>query len=199
VPLPTLHLEFDGERLYVAPAPASPAGVLVSTTGELLDLSEAKPLGKVAVPLPRSVFNDCVAPAAACQAFVYADAPPGSPVTFLVPVDGTLTCRDDGVLQLEAASFRLFFQQVDRTGKDLFGCYPPASAASDPKGRAREVHTGEVLSQSTHYRITAETPGGVVPNSLPGGRPLSVVVAGDRTIYVGDITPKYGCPCRTGN
>jgi hypothetical protein len=30
------------------------------------------------------------------------------------------------------------------------------------------------------------------------GSPLSVVVTHDGTVYVGEVTPRFGCPCRSG-
>jgi hypothetical protein len=180
------HLEFTATgELYTEAMPGSDHAS-VFTTGEALDLSMAERVGYAPVGGPADVLNEC-RQSAPCQTFVYADGPAEPGATYELPANGRFTCREDGVLQLELASLRLLFHEVDGAGKDRSACSTDEEN-TQADGRVQPVHAA--ISSSTHYRITAET---------LGGAPLSVVVAGDRTIYVGDITPKYGCPCRTAN
>jgi DNA-binding CsgD family transcriptional regulator len=180
------HLELTATGELYAESASRSAEATVFATGEALDLSMAERVGYAPVGGPRNVVNEC-RQSAPCQTFVYADGPAEPGATYELPANGRFTCREDGVLQLELASFRLFFHQVDGAGKDTSAC-STAEENTQADGRVQPVHAA--ISSSTHYRITAETLAGAV---------LSVVVGGDRTIYVGAMTPRFGCPCRSGN
>jgi hypothetical protein len=99
------------------------------------------------------------------------------------PVSGTLVCRPTGILELATATFRLEFNRLDSSGADAPSC---DGFSATPIQVAR----GEILSNAPyHYRIEA---------FALDGRPLDVAVAGDGTLYVGDIGRAFGCPCRGG-
>jgi len=107
---------------------------------------------------------------AACTSLLRGDFTPSRP--------GTLTCNDlDGTLTFATLDFVLFFQWSTTAVKK---CQEPV----------RRIPAGEPLGYPDAYEVSARD---------AHAAPLSVVIARDGTVYLGELTPKYGCPCRTGS
>jgi hypothetical protein len=82
-----------------------------------------------------------------------------------------LTCRDDGVLQIDG-EFRLLISVEDQDGRDLGGCFPT---------RVAPVAEGDVVLDARFIHLRAFT---------LDGEPLSVVSTSAGTILVGPIAPR---------
>lgn len=163
----------DG-HLYID-AERSPALLVIAEdTGELLDVSRATRLGNIS-----GAWTRCGYETPACDVIARPTAGPERALA-----SGRLVCRPDGVLELETTTFVL---ELDR----LSNSFPAPSTCEGFSTTAIEVAAGDVLRNAAYaYQIQAVT---------RDGAPLSIVVAGDGTLYVGDIPRKFGCPCRGGN
>jgi DNA-binding CsgD family transcriptional regulator len=159
----------DG-HLHVDRKPTPESAVVAYDTGEILDASRATPLAKVS-----GAWTLCGSGEPAC----IVETRPLLGPEFVV-ADGQLVCRPDGILELSTDLFRLEFDRLGAGGSQTPDCEPFSTTPV-------EVKSGQVLSNWPYqYRIRAVGPSG----------PLSVVVAGDGTLLVGEIRPRFGCPCR---
>ncbi len=88
---------------------------------------------------------------------------------------GILTCTEESLV-FAAQGFSLSFEW--------------SSALPTCGAPMRRVPLGEALGYGGVYMVSA---------SAADGSPLSVVVTRAGEVYVGEVTPKFGCPCRRGN
>ena len=168
------HAEIGADgHLYIAAEPAEAGAVIASDTGERLDVSRATKLG----PLD-SAWTFCASQGQR-NCFVIAYYGKG-PVR--APFDGVFNCRADGVAELRSTALRLEFRHL-QPGLNNLPCEPIGGAPHD-------VRAGDPLFPSIHTLIWA----------FDGdGKPVSLVAAGNGTLYAGDIPRRFGCPCRPGN
>ncbi len=175
--------------LWLDPVPLAEATVLDYWTGEVLDVAESRSLGKLE-PEGQFHFTSCgVTPEKrSCQVSYRPLA------GFVAPVAGTVTCwpreesrrlgpYDEPIagIELDAGEFILRFERL-HTGAALL------SRAENCEERA--IRRGDPLGNHYHYLIAA--------TSVDGSR-LSVAVALDGTLGVGDFEATFDCPCTQGN
>lgn len=149
------------------PVPASAA--VYYNTGEGLDVSGARRIGTLPSDLMPYVRTTCDRDA--CSLYGGDNR---------APVAGTVECGD--TVNLVTDRFRLTFER---------GWLSP-HRATPPPGQCEpgmRVQAGDLVA-------APYTPVFVRAYSLDG-QPLSIVVAGDGTLYVGNIVPRFTCgPCR---
>jgi DNA-binding CsgD family transcriptional regulator len=183
--------------VWVSLTPIAQSTVLEEWTGEVIDTSTLTRLGRLEpagrpgnYASPTFYFSSCsryLDPHAACE------------VSYrpyhatIAPVGGTLRCLSAaelapisngaiyGEMELDAGAFKLRFREVYTSGG------PPRTW---PTCDTRQVQAGDVIGSHYHYVITA---------LRPDGTPLDAVVALDSTLYVGEITREFHCPCTSGN
>ncbi|MGI8927530.1 MAG: helix-turn-helix transcriptional regulator [Tepidiformaceae bacterium] len=89
-----------------------------------------------------------------------------------LPVSARLTCDVGGPIQLAAADFTLVLTRLDFSGCEV--------------ARDLALPMGSTLIPPAPYEITA----------FIAGEQIDVGLARDGTLYIGTITPLFGCPCR---
>lgn len=161
-----------GGRVQVARTSLPPEAVINWTTGEVLDVSGAVRLGKLS---PGWGSTHC-----ALLQFCFADWVPqsaGLPAPFI----GNVRCAGDGSMRLDdlASGYTVRVQRLgERCGSSEFvpaGQLPATAMAGSPVASAGGIYFLTALESDS--------------------KPASIAVAGDGTIYAGDIRPKIGCPC----
>ncbi len=154
--------------LFVSTEPIPTSLAIEQNTGESLDLSRAARVGVMPAMIDRSVQATVCLDAPVCYAYGVSD--------FAAPSDGTIRCSSGGQLEFdpEASGVRI-----------IIG---PSGVARNPGCPAvpLQVRAGDPVVAPGQYRLTAISVEGL---------PLSVALAGDGTLYAGDIRPKVGCPC----
>ena len=168
------HAEIGADgHLYVEAIPIANDAVVAYDTGERLDVSRATRLG----PLDKA-WTLCASPETEpCFVIAYVG---GGPV--LAPLAGVFRCRPDGLDELSGLALRLAFRHLQAGSADR-----PCDLT---EGAPRDVLAGDALFPSYHTLVRA---------FAADGHPVSLVVAGDGTLYAGDIPRRFGCPCRPGN
>ena len=162
----------DG-HLYIEAMPIANDAVVAYDTGERLDVSRATRLG----PLDKA-WTLCASPETEpCFVIAYVG---GGPV--LAPLAGVFRCRPDGLDELSGSALRLEFRNLQAGSADR-----PCEPAGGPP---RDVLASDALFPSFHTLVTAFG---------ADGKPVSLAVARDGTLYAGDIPRRFGCPCRPGN
>jgi hypothetical protein len=164
-------------RLLVSREPLPAGAVLDYFTGAELDVSAARAFGQ----LPGSVggwaftiCHDSGAPGGAC---IVSWRKSGRGYT--VPVPGTLSCPGGRELRFASADATLTFRLAGSVqGTIEFACEPEA------------LDAGRAILPDGHWLVSATS---------SSGEPLSVTVANDGTLYIGDIAGVTGCPCRRGS
>lgn len=162
-------------HLWLDPARVPASAVINFNTGEQLDVSGAEQVGSLPIPAQGFVLTTCENGTCFLS---YRGA------ETLTPVAGALECG--ATVDVAAATYRLQYQWIDT------GWLPPSQGTPTPPNCTPKAHiaAGEpVGTKFAHWIVRAV--------SL-SGEPLSVVAAGDGTIYVGRVTPQFTCPPCSG-
>jgi hypothetical protein len=168
------HLEIDlAGNLHISTEPTPASAPVTFDTGELLDTSEMTAIGSVGLGNHWTYCSPNAWPeyaGHACFALIRAGD--------LVPLQpGNTTCVGGDHKEVRFTGSFGVLQMRGENGT-TFPCGPPGGVApSQPLG-----YPG--LWSAVAF--------------APNGSRLSVAVTHDGTVYVGEVTPKYGCPCRTG-
>ncbi|MEO6044633.1 MAG: helix-turn-helix transcriptional regulator [Tepidiformaceae bacterium] len=162
----------DG-HLYIEANTIAGEAAVAYDTGERLDVSRATKLGPLDSAWTLCVFEGLTP----CFVIAYAGKGP-----VLAPLAGVFRCRADGIDELTGTDFRLEFRHLSAGHPDL-PCEPTG-------GPPRNVQASDALFPSFHTLVTAFG---------ADGKPVSLAVAGNGTLYAGDIPRRFGCPCRAGN
>lgn len=161
----------DG-TVFVAEEPLPATAIVLRNTGEVLNTASA--IWQTDVFGERSGLrfaNQCPAVTQHCELSVSDDTIARATHPVPAPLSGMLTCRDDGVLQIDGA-FRLQISVEDQDGRDLGGCFPT---------RVAPVTEGDVVLDARFIHLRAFT---------LDGDPLSVVSTSAGTILAGPIAPR---------
>lgn len=189
----TVAVDAEG-MVWVSPEPIPIDAVIEEWTGERLDVSRMTPAGRLIPVTDPAKWQPFVFMFTSCsdrQACVVSHSPgyPG----LIAPVGGTLRClgadeltydhpgQPIGEFELDAGNFRLRFREAY------------TSSANRNKGwqcATRDVAAGDMIGTHSHYIITAAN---------RDGGPLSVVVAEDSSLYVGEVSAVFSCPCAQGS
>lgn len=169
-------------HLLLDPAPAPGDAVVYYTTGQGLDVHGMTAIGRLAAAQQSGfgAFYFTVCEAGTCG-FTYRTS------QVVAPIAGSVTCESGADFDLRTADFTLQFRDTDLVRKN----WPPGLPSPTPGacGASRSVQAGDVIATGfTHYLVHAVS---------GSGEPLSVVVANDGTIYVGQVVvPPFDGPGR---
>jgi hypothetical protein len=168
-----IRVTSDG-HLLLADHPLPPATVLDSTTGAALDVSAARPFGTIPRTSSTLVQNGCESsgdsapPALRCRVLWLR-----SNRGYVAPVDGTYACTGGRSVEFRGDGVRLaFFLRGEASSR--FACQPT------------EIRAGDTLVPDGEWIIVALD---------AADRALSLVVALDGQVYVGEVRGSVSCPC----
>jgi hypothetical protein len=189
------QLAVDSEGgLWASPEPWPATVVFEQWTGEMVQTSNAKVVGRLLPSDPPNLddwakpvfyFTSCFGDS--CRISVR----PGEPL--VAPVEGMVRCitgedaevddagRPIGEIELDTGEYTLRFVE-------LYTSEP--NSGGDKSCATREVEQGDRIGSHYHYAILA---------IAPDGAPLSVAVSQDGTLYVGNFYADPECPCTTGH
>ncbi|HXU23486.1 MAG TPA: hypothetical protein VN697_05600, partial [Tepidiformaceae bacterium] len=168
------HASIDANgSLFISVGPIPDSVALNAQTGEALNTSAATRTGPAARPDPVRQTEKTECDAETCHALAFG--------TILAPLDGTLICAH-GALNLRSAQLTIQFV-IRGSG----GAPQPCTGAA-------------VASQVTRGTPILTADNGVVITGIAlDGHALGAAVAGDNSLYIGDIRPTVGCPCASGS
>ena len=170
-------------HLLLDPMPVPGDLVAAYGSGEALDVRAMTVVGRLpparSMPVGEWFFNVCER--GRCSLSYYVGP-------LVAPAAGTLRCLGFPELDLDAGAFRLQFRDPGTTLRPVRGA--PGMVPADCED-GRLVQVGEIITTATaHYLVSAVS---------AAGEPLSVVVAYDGTLYVGQLTVSVKCPPCRGN
>jgi hypothetical protein len=155
-------------HLLIDPNPVSKTAVVEYNTGEGLDVSAARSVGAMPGLHLRTTCDSN-----RCSLLVLGDD--------RAPVTGTVEC--DATVELVADGFRLAFEPDGIPPGQATPAYAPPCTPQEQVAAGTPIPMPYAPMYARAYS--------------PDGQPLSIVVAGDGTLYVGNIVPKFSCgPCR---
>jgi len=166
------HSSVDSKgNLFISVDPIPDSVALNVQTGEALDTSNTTRVGPVAAPDPPGKTEITICDARACHVQAYG--------AIFAPIDGELTCTN-GVLDLRSANLTIEFAMLTANGTPQ-----PCASSSIPA----TVANGETMLTADTVSITGRSAAGAL---------MGAAVAGDDSLYIGEIDPKFGCPCLSG-
>jgi DNA-binding CsgD family transcriptional regulator len=178
-------------ELFVDPRPAEADLVVNQETGERIDISRMREVGRL--PVEERPTTECRGGGPCLVRAIVRNA--GLPA----PVEGRLVCPAEGSLvpatrdfELDSGEFVLAFRSIDpnATGPPRSGVRPvttPASTPDDWVCEESDLAAGDRLPVHEDLAILE------VSARAPDGSPLSAVAAYDGTLYVGTVTLSHPC------
>ena len=167
----------DDGSLLLATAPLGGGFVVDSYTGSALDVSAARPFGKLPTNVATTIRNGCngAPPAPHPRAGTVSCRVAWSRANrgFTAPVEGTFSCAGPRSLRFEGGGVRLDFLLVGQF-PIAFACEPSTVAA------------GENIVPDGEWVIVA---------SIDGVGEVAIAVALDGQVFVGEIRGDAACPC----
>lgn len=164
----------DGS-LWVSPEPMPLASVLEHLTGEGLDVSGTVKLGRLheRTGVYGLVYVTRCLERQQCEVFIY-------PSRLQAPISGFLACDDAGNSRIEAEGLVLRLRDA------RYDHLPPDAHREAAPCRSRAISAGEPLEPNVYVAVSAFD---------STGRQLSVAIAEDGSLHVGEVRPALGCPC----
>ncbi|NJD66213.1 MAG: hypothetical protein FIB00_13430 [Chloroflexi bacterium] len=162
-------------RLLVSREPLGRTTVVDYFTGAALDVGPARPFGILPTAAGGWTFTICNDSGAGACIVSWRQSGQG----YAVPAPGILSCPGGRELRYASADFTLTFRRAGSVqGTVEFACEP------------EPLDPGRAFLPDGNWLISA---------AKPDGTPVSVTVAGDGTLYIGDVAGVTGCPCRGGS
>jgi len=173
----------DGS-IFIDPRPSRADVPVDYNTGEALNLGLAVLVGNLGPAAHGTATNWCDHEPA-CRAVLVIP----SAEELLAPSAGNIACPDGKfspgqVLTFENTPFNLHFQRI------VMGVNGVAAGELRCLANGTVGSGAPMLDGGSRYRLDATD---------FAGTPVSVVVDGNGNVWAGEIKPRLGCPCRSGN
>lgn len=153
-------------------------------TGEALDVSHATLVGNLG-PAARGVATNWCIDEPACRAVL---ASSGA-AELLAPSGGSIACPDPAfspvkVMTFENGAFKLHFKRINMSVNGV-AAGDLRCLTNGPIGNGAPM-----LEAGPRYEVEATNLAGAL---------VSIAIDRNGNVWAGDIKPKFGCPCRSGN